>query len=119
MSNETTPVDQGDAGTNDWEQRYRGLQTVLNRRTDELSAAKVAHDELRARYEGELAELAQYRARHQADEAEARERAEYERLRSLYDDEPPRPRSQNAPRGFAHRTEPLDAPTALRGVFND
>jgi len=119
VTNETTPGAQGDAGSTDnWEARYRGLQTVLNRRTDELNAANAAAEALRAQYEGELAELAQYRAQHQATQVEARERAEYERLRGVFEDEPPTPRGNNPPREFRPRAEPFDAPSALRGVFN-
>jgi hypothetical protein len=118
VADTTTPDVQGDAGSNDWEARYRGLQSVLNKRTDELGAAKAAHDSLRAQYEGELAELAQFRARHEAEGIEARERAEFERLRGVFEEEPPTPRGQNASREFRQREEPFDAHTALDNIFN-
>lgn len=98
--NDDQSASQGDAGNNntDWAGRYTGLQTVLNKRNDELTSAQQALAQAKAMSAAQEAELESYRVAARAAKEEADQQAQYEALRAKFEPEPPTPRGTNGAR---------------------
>jgi hypothetical protein len=104
VTDTTTPAatDSGDAGQ-DWQAKYSGAQIALNKKHDALTVAERRAQESSERASALEAELDAYRAREAASSEENNARALYESLRERFEEEPPTPRGNNAPRDF-HRS---------------
>jgi chromosome segregation ATPase len=94
----TTPATTNDDTTENWEQRYAGLQKVLAKRDTELTTAQAALDALRAEHEQADADLATYRQRDVDASEEEQARTQYEALRERFEAEPPTPVGNNQQR---------------------
>jgi hypothetical protein len=112
----TAQADPGDAIEPDYAAKYRGLQTAMNKRHEELltarQSAQVLTDELASAH----AELDAYKNKDLAASEAAREEAQYEQLREKYEPPNPRPHGNNPQR--EQPRQPVDYRQALNGIFD-
>ncbi len=100
-NDKTTPVEQKTdttSHTGDWEQRYIGLQKVVEKRDAELAKRQAALDALKAEHEAATSQLNEYRQKDVDTSEEAAALAQYEQLRERFESPPPVPVSNAAPR---------------------
>ena len=81
----------GDAGEPDFQAKYNGLMRAFNKRTEEAATSAKALATAADRQAELEAELAAYRARDEEANADERDRATYESLRSRFEPGLPTP----------------------------
>lgn len=98
----TPPANSGDTSTpsDNWEQRYKGLQKVVATRDADLHTKDAELAALREENEATKAALDTYRQRDVDTSEEEAARQQYEALRARFEQEPPRPIGNNPARDW-------------------
>jgi hypothetical protein len=108
---DTTPSTPDNNPTDNWQQRYTGLQKVVATRDADLHTANAALDTLRLEHEQALARIAEYDQQAVDASEEEQARQTYEQLRERFETAPPTPIGNNPARPTNGWADDDDGPT--------
>ena len=103
MSDTTPPADGGNITEpqDNWAARYVGLQKVVATRDADLHTANGQLDSLRKEHEQALARIAEYDQQAVDASEEEQAKAQYEALKTRFEQDPPKPVGNNPQRTWA------------------